>query len=545
MIEDRARILIVAALAALPLLWDLGDRYLWQDEASTAVLAERMMRHGRPLAWDGRNLLTMDVAEKLSTAKTQRLSADPDAAIRYFVDRGDFKADTTWVGHPWGQFAVTGVSFALLGKGTWQARLPFALMAVVAAVLTYALARRRFTSPLVAPIAVVLLLTNVYWILHMRQCRYYAASSLLMLITLAAWLRWQEDRRLGAVGFVGAAWCWFQFDYGSFWPVIGVLMVEALRSSWRRPHEPLKVGFVLAAGVAPFVWWYELTSRLKPTALPWPERFFGNLVLVDHYVVPLLVLVSSVLWLTLQSRPRPKETHLLGVIAAIIAAFLIWVPLSTPFPFHRYAVVLTPLGCLLAAWLVSELARAAGTGWRRGAVAATLTLALVVTLLASLPVTFAMPERHRQVAGNSNWLRRELFLYATELTGQLPDPNRRVIDYLRARLHPGDEVLINYEDKPVMFYTDARVRGGIPGFRVGAEDGTAPRFVVLRNSAGLAPHDMIRRAMRSGHWEEVHVGAPDVPWGNIPEPAFRFRLLRTSDEQISIFERRSRGRNPE
>jgi hypothetical protein len=487
----------------------------------------------------------MDIAERLPLADAQRISADADAAIRHFIDRGDFKADTTWIGHPWGQFLVTGSSFAIFGKGTWQARLPFALMGIATAVLTYALARRRFASPLVAPVSIALLLTNVYWILHMRQCRYYAASSLLMLVTLAAWLRWRDKRRLGAASFVGAAWLWFQFDYGSFWPVVGILMAEALRSSWRNPRNALTVGVVLGISVAPFAWYYELASRLKSASMPWHERFLGNLILVDHYVLPILVLVPGVLWLMLRWRSRPLEARLLGLMAAICVGFLIWLPLSTPFPFHRYAVVLTPLGCLFAAWLVSELAQVAGTGWRRVGLATLLTAGLAMTLLASLPTTLAMPNRHRWVAGDSSWLRREFPLYAAELTGHLPDPNRKIIEQLRSHLEPGDEVLINYEDVPVMFYTEARVRGGIPQFRVGAVDGTAPRLAVLRKSARFAPLDLIRRAMRSENWVEVHVGAPDVPWSNIPEPAFRHVLMRTNSPQVSIFERQDSNALPE
>ena len=50
----------ILGLAALLLLWGLGNSYLWQDEAATAVLAQRTLRYGRPLAYDGVNLITID-----------------------------------------------------------------------------------------------------------------------------------------------------------------------------------------------------------------------------------------------------------------------------------------------------------------------------------------------------------------------------------------------------------------------------------------------------------------------------------------------------
>jgi predicted membrane-bound mannosyltransferase len=40
---------IIASLAAILLFWGLSDRYLWQDEAATAVLSARLLKFGRPL----------------------------------------------------------------------------------------------------------------------------------------------------------------------------------------------------------------------------------------------------------------------------------------------------------------------------------------------------------------------------------------------------------------------------------------------------------------------------------------------------------------
>src|SRR5437762_8621078 len=50
----------IACATAVLLFWNLTDTYLWQDEANTAVLAVRLLEYGRPLAYDGRNLLSDD-----------------------------------------------------------------------------------------------------------------------------------------------------------------------------------------------------------------------------------------------------------------------------------------------------------------------------------------------------------------------------------------------------------------------------------------------------------------------------------------------------
>src|SRR5208337_2638718 len=140
--------LAVFIISAGLLCCNLGARYLWQDEADTAVLGQRMMSYGRPVAYDGRNLLTADF---FNPGETQKLpTGDPAEAIPYYVQRGDFKADTAWIAHPWGQFVVAGVSLALFGHDTVPARLPFALAGALTAALLYAVVRRRLASPVAA-----------------------------------------------------------------------------------------------------------------------------------------------------------------------------------------------------------------------------------------------------------------------------------------------------------------------------------------------------------------------------------------------------------
>src|ERR1051326_4603427 len=50
----------ISTLAGVLLFWGLGRKYLWQDEAATAVLGERLLQYGKPLAYDGKNLVTID-----------------------------------------------------------------------------------------------------------------------------------------------------------------------------------------------------------------------------------------------------------------------------------------------------------------------------------------------------------------------------------------------------------------------------------------------------------------------------------------------------
>ena len=154
---EIAALAAITCLAAFLLFWNLSEKYLWQDEANTAVLAVRMLKSGKPLCYDGVNLLTNDnfAAEDVTTLGDR--TADPEAALEYYIERGDMKQDTAWIYQPWGQFVVAAMSLKLLGQTTLAARLPFALAGLATVVLLYWLVRRISGSALMAGIASTLL----------------------------------------------------------------------------------------------------------------------------------------------------------------------------------------------------------------------------------------------------------------------------------------------------------------------------------------------------------------------------------------------------
>jgi hypothetical protein len=514
---------VVLGVASALLLWRLDAVYLWQDEALTAILGERMMRYGRPLSWDGVNVVTQDNFAAEDVSSIERHAGSADAALRYFTARGDFKEDTTWVLHPWGQFVAAGVSLAAFGHGTWQARLPFALAGVVTVLLLYLYAARLFASRPLALAAALLLTANSFWILHARQCRYYALSSLALLLSVAAWTRWQRGGRFGALAFVGAGFFYFQVEFGSFFPSMAVLAALAVATAWPRPLKALGVFAALAAAVAPFAWYYELYGRRFASLISWRTRFVGNLFNMNQYVVALPIMAAGV-WMLWRRRDvvSPREREVLVATVALIAVMLVWVPSVAPFHYHRYIVQLTPLAALLVAWTAGQIADLCARSWRAPALAGCIAF-VAVSALPSWPVTAAILaiEYPDQLDGSlaESLTRSELLDAGREIFEERPDPNRATVEFLRARLRPGDEVVTNYEDFPLMFYTGARIRGGIPAFRV--EDRSAPpaRFLVLRKTVPFGYWPLYRREARRWNWRFSGAGGPDVPFGNNPDPS--------------------------
>jgi hypothetical protein len=500
----------IVGLAAVLLFWALTDKDLWQDEAATAVLAVRMLKFGRPMAYDGVNLLTIDMQDEDDDAALSRRTRDPQAAIDYYVAQKNFKPDTTWKWQPWGLFAIAAVSIKLLGQTTLAARLPFVLAGLATVPLLFRLARSHFASFSAAALSALLLVGNSYWILHARQCRYYAVSSLFLVLTLAAYARWQWGGR-GAAAFIVAAWCWFQVDYGTVLPVLAVLFSEALLADARAWWRTVRAGAVLAATLAPFVWFYDLLHRGSDADGTWAERFRHNLFNTNEYVVPVLVVLAAIFLLSRNWKSLPAgERRVVTAGCAIIAALTLWIPTVTVYSFVRYAIIAAPVGAMLTGWVLVRLfARRPQFAWAAAAI-------LIFTPLVDLPVrAIARPPQWWE---GSAWYRVELRDLRAEIFGHQPDPNRLVIDWLRKNAAPSDEILINYEDIPLMYYLPNPIRGGIATFRVEDDAKTPPRFVILRHSVDFVHWPVFDREVARYRWLPVPLKAPDIMWGNNPDP---------------------------
>jgi hypothetical protein len=499
---------VLAIVSAVLLFWGLTDKYLWQDEAATAILATRLLKFGKPLAYDGVNLVTIDTLDRDRDAVSAQ-AASSEAAIQYHLRRGEFKPDMVWKWQPWGQFAIPAASFLILGRTTFAARLPFAIAGLATVLLVYRLVLNCFGSRLMATLAALFLLGNSYWILHARQCRYYSLSSLGLVVVLLAFVRWQDRKPASTFFFVAAVWCWFQVDYGTVWPVLAVLLTGMFLGA---RHDWLRFAIVcaaLAVTIGPFVYYYELWGRRSEPLGSWDSRFLVNALNMNEYVAPVLILIAAaaILKWRLRSFER-QESGLIAMILALLVALALWIPSVSVLAFLRYSIIAVSLGAILTAWVLVRAIRSTYLVCSAAAL-------LIATPFASLPLRPLAPESWHV---SSLWLRAELLALRDGVFIHEPDPNRLVVEWLQKNATPSDEILINYEDLPLVFYLPNPIRGGISAFRVEDDSKTPPRFVILRRSVSFTHWPIFLRELQRWKWEPVPLNAPDIVWGNNPDP---------------------------
>src|SRR3954447_20560932 len=152
---------VLVAAGALLIFASLSQRCLWQDEAETALLGRNIVKFGRPVAFDGVNLVSQELGAELDGQQVWRWS-------------------------PWVQFYLATASISLLGATTFAARLPFALFGVLTLPALYALTAALARSRLAARLATALAVTSVPFLLHVRQARWYAVAYFCVALVLLA-----------------------------------------------------------------------------------------------------------------------------------------------------------------------------------------------------------------------------------------------------------------------------------------------------------------------------------------------------------------------
>ena len=494
---------------AVLLLTNLGNIYLWQDEAETAMLSQRLGTLGLPLAFDGRNL------------------------IRQAPQDVQYTEDYVWVYHPWLPFYLTSLSLWFFGPTTFAARLPYALAGLATICLLYNTTQRYFGRH-IAILASTLLLFCVPFALHARQCKYFAFAALFTVATLDAYLRMRDSDspRFALPYFISAAFCLFQSNFGAFVPLMAAIGLHLLATHPRRPQLKRFVlaGVILVVYVLPWAVYLQTWARGRFSFDV--IRFVGHLVhyavYVTGWVFPALLLIPFALLLASQFRTSGQVHRETSVLSLYLLACLLTVLfLSATFiwMYFSYIVQLVPLLMVLLAWTLWHLLQR----WRLigyALLAVLITTNLLHAFPYALPITrqfkwaslaprpyLAETDALLAAAGR---IRSDPKDYAYELVHDYNGPNEGIVQFLRQQAEPSDLVVANYGELPIAFYTGLRIAGGLSGYRL--DEASSAEWIINRRDGPY--RDELARLISEGSYEPIEIPYPDLPWGNRPVPEY-------------------------
>jgi len=520
------------------LFGSLGHSLLWNDEADTAAMAERVWKHGLPV-----------------------VTGEPSLA--YHVRAEHIRDGGVYTAGVWGQYYLGAVGVWLaegvqdLHPHTARLRLPFAATGFAALLLLAfglaPLAGGRAARAVFVVGLLSLAATSVSLLLHLREVRYYAPAVFLTaaICVLYGWR--QVLGRLGsgawAGGLAAALIALFNFFPPAFATVSLALAIAITRRlfarreprvlwRWLAETSPLWLAGCVAALIFLRFEMFEQASFIVISAAS-ARSYLQNLqfaaagMLRFELLAPALVAHVSIM-LALHGREDTPEAirsklamsgFLLGLSTLHILA-VCWMPLV----WERYFIVVSPLLCaalLLDGLSLLCLAREPEGPSREIArpAAGVLVVVLVLTL------GFRLPELRGRVA---------------EIGDPVEGPLDVLLPYLAERYADtaGLVIATNYEGPAFTYYLGSHVTIGYYGQNLQRDLEREPDVIVPRRWPRL---ETLTRLAEGGDYRRVSF---DVRQSRANNPAslwldspgwLRHRFVnlepRSEDEKVFLLER--------
>jgi hypothetical protein len=446
-------------VASLLVLTGLGKDNLWADEGDTATFGANITKFGIPKAWDGVTFVDSDRGARLNH-------------------------ELTLVTSPWLQYYAVAPSFALFGKNTFSARLPFAIAGWLTVLLAYRIVLQTTANRWAAFCAASILIGSVQFVLFCRQCRYYALSMLLTILLVSIFLKMKSSREcvlfaltgiflfhahpigagpLIALGILTIVYRPFCVQRRRFWMVAPAII------AWTAPS-------ILIGGSG----YAESMGRVQ--SIP---QFAGRVVqyfIECASVTPLLgIAIMAVYWGARKARHRNRitssESPTIERPVTDYGEAILFITLTTLLVFAatvaatqsadslwrigiRYTTSLFPLLAITAAILIDKISA------NRTFIALALVAILVLTKFAQLTpwifwgkdvISFdgkEIIEAHLPNNFVERFLNtRQQLMFVSDLFQNNPGTVANVSSFLREHVQPGDKLITNYEWEPLYFHT--------------------------------------------------------------------------------------------
>ena len=492
--------LLLLPISIFFLFANLGNSYLWTDEAQSAILSRNILTFGYPRTFDG-----------INTLKIFGQNWD------HFGQYGKYYL---WTVQPWLPFYITAASFALFRVSTFFARLPFVIFGLGSILLTYLLAQKLFQNRTISRISTMLLVLSVPYLLHMRQSHYYALLPFFSLWLILAYLRFIEQRKFAILEIIISSTLLFHSNYGAFVSVTAAMFIHYLIFHFDK-RDIGKLSFVITiVSLLTIPWFYYLKPLSHVT-----ELSFNNLRrqlefyvrTINKYIFPLAFFTIVSLFAYFKSKIRPfaaisGKKDKLWLIALIIFVH-IFMLIFVEQRIIRYMIHIVPFlyivqGVILANW------------FKRSRV---LTTVVFIILISSN--LFSNPK-----------IKFPIFDFITEITHDYDGPNEGIVKFLGEHAKKGDHVKVPYADSPIIFYAKDIVVDYEPAF---SKNESFPEWIIPRQhwvSQKLRETDYFQKILSS--YQRIEINYPDLQWGNRPEPGYHKYRTVTDSPKIVIFKRR-------
>ncbi len=550
LIRENKLVFLCFLIATILLLKNLGNMYLWTDEANSAVPAKNILQFGYPSNFDGRNIVQ-----------------------HYWNYDGELKLSPFYRTTTWLHLYVAALSFKLLGINTFAARFPFALIGLGVIISLFLLLRKYKADKFIINTSVLLLTLNVFFLIHMRQCRYYSMATLFTLLAAWAYLDFYQNGK--KTKFIIYSVLLFLSMHSAYPILMLAVAIHALLFFKRGIIKGLLIAWGwMSLVVVPVIIFLRLWER--PIDLMGLGHYFKGmahlrllsyLVYLNDYMIPFVLVAIYLIWkakrreLTIE---RLKNNQLLTFSAILLAVAVVFLAIVAPHNF-RFIVPYIPFSIIILSYILCFLKKRTNLY-----VVILLILVLVTTnFIHQAPYYLSYITRRpvvkkvltdvdeklkgKEIAGfpmlRLSWLNYKmgvflnptswLYRYLYEITHDYDGPNEGISKYINQHAGPDDIVKATYGDFIYQFYTNRIV---IP--RGQFENEIMPDWWVFRGA--WWHHGLLNKykAVLDRDYEKIVLNYPELRWGNLPNPDYH-KFKTVEDAPRVVIYRRKKSKTPQ
>jgi hypothetical protein len=486
-------LLFILCICLFLFLCNLGNQYLWQDEAQTALVSKTILTNGIPSGYDGKNFFSQEWGS-------------------------EYGKNYIWKWHTWLPFYILADFYKLFGINTFVSRLPFALFGIGSVFMCYLLCKALWEDKKTAYAAAVLLATCIPFLLLSRQCRYYSMAAFFSLWALYAYVKILDDAKYARIAFVLSSVFLFHTHYIYCAPLFFSILLHALLYYRKKLLTLLSlVGIVIFINIPWIIW----LSGIKYTAgyevrlfNPKEYFYFQNSYLKQIYMylfTPYLLLAIPAAAIVCKIKKQrifsgnQKFWKMFFLLVFFAVSTVVTLSIISPLPFFRYLAPIVPIFIIFIACLVVLTAR--------------IHFLAPIAIIALLIIISPMKD----------------FLY--ELTHDYDGPIEGIAKYLNANGNKDDIVAITYGDMPLKFYTNLRIVGGLTGEDL--SDAKKAQWVIIRKYVIRQGDNQVRNYLLKNvpleKYERITINYPDIRFENRENlSSHNFRTV-TDEDKVVIY----------
>lgn len=492
-------ILLILCAGAFLFTCNLGNHYLWQDEAQTALISKTVLTDGVPRGFDGKNYLSQEIGAEYGT-------------------------NFLWKWHTWLPFYFVAGFFQLFGTNEFSARLPFALLGIGTVILTFYFCKALWEDKRIAYTATFLLLICIPFLLLSRQCRWYSMSTFFSLWALLAYLKVLENKKHARWNFVLASTLLFHTHYFYCATLLASVFLHALIFRRDRLKLTIELAVIISVLNGPWILWLSGMNYgerygfilFNPKKLLAFTGIFYLLIVKFIFPLYLLIIIPVVaLWNRIKAGAffptiRSCRSGLSLLLIFFIVNFVTLV-IATPYPYIRYLSPTIPILIVLVAFLLVSAAK--------------LHIFFPIAILSFMLFRSSIPD----------------FMY--ELTHNFDGPMEGISNYLNEHADDDDIVLVTYGDMPLKFYTNLRIVGGLTGesLRIASD----PDWIIMRKNRISNLADPVRDYIKTfpiSDYERIVLDCVDTSFENREEP--HNHRYRTATQGPRVVIHRKKNKRP-